>query len=170
MNWLNLFSAKRFGISKSVPLAQTTRSRFEQDYDRIIFSHPFRKLQDKTQVFPMPEDDFVHSRLTHSLEVSSVGRSLAKEVGKIILSNNEALRASGIKYQDFGDVVSAACLAHDLGNPPFGKNCSLAIKFFNKAAEFADLIAFIIPRTFKRISIQNKLNLNFSFILFLDSD
>jgi len=154
MNWLNLFSAKRFGVSKSVPLAQT-RSRFEQDYDRIIFSHPFRKLQDKTQVFPMPEDDFVHSRLTHSLEVSSVGRSLAKEVGKIILSNNEALRTSGIKYQDFGDVVSAACLAHDLGNPPFGHSGEQSIssfflnteqgRFFEskvEPAEWSDLINF----------------------------
>ena len=129
MNWLNLFSAKRFGLSKSVPLSQT-RSRFEQDYDRIIFSHPFRKLQDKTQVFPMPEDDFVHSRLTHSLEVASVGRSLAKEVGKIILSRNEELKVSDIKYQDFGDVVSAACLAHDLGNPPFGHFGEQSISYF----------------------------------------
>ncbi|OUW37925.1 MAG: deoxyguanosinetriphosphate triphosphohydrolase [Flavobacteriaceae bacterium TMED184] len=154
MNWLNLFSAKRFGVSESVPLAQT-RSRFEQDYDRIIFSHPFRKLQDKTQVFPMPEDDFVHSRLTHSLEVAIVGRSLAKEVGKIILSKNVDLRVSGIKYQDFGDVVSAACLAHDLGNPPFGHSGEQSIssfflnteegQFFEsmvKPAEWSDLINF----------------------------
>ena len=78
----------------------------------------------------MPEDDFVHSRLTHSLEVASVGRSLAKEVGKIILSKNEALRESDIKYQDFGDVVSAACLAHDLGNPPFGHFGEQSISYF----------------------------------------
>ena len=154
MNWLNLFSGKRFGLSKSVPLSET-RSRFEQDYDRIVFSHPFRKLQDKTQVFPMPEDDFVHSRLTHSLEVASVGRSLAKEVGKIILSKNKALKVSGIKYQDFGDVVSAACLAHDLGNPPFGHSGEQSISFFFlntkegrffksmvKPAEWSDLINF----------------------------
>ena len=154
MNWLNLFSAKRFGVSKSVPISQT-RSRFEQDYDRIIFSHPFRKLQDKTQVFPMPEDDFVHSRLTHSLEVASVGRSLAKEVGKIILSKNKALRESDIKYQDFGDVVSAACLAHDLGNPPFGHFGEQSISYFFlntkegrffesmvKSEEWSDLINF----------------------------
>ena len=85
MNWLQLLSHKRPGETQSVPHDQT-RSRFEQDYDRIIFSHPFRKLQDKTQVFPLPEHDFVHTRLTHSLEVSSVGRSLGKEVGKAVIA------------------------------------------------------------------------------------
>ncbi len=129
MNWLNLLSAKRFGESKSLPLAET-RSRFEQDYDRIIFSYPFRKLQDKTQVFPMPEDDFVHTRLTHSLEVASVGRSLAKEVGKKVLAQHDELRRAGVTYQDFGDIVAAACLAHDVGNPPFGHSGEESISSF----------------------------------------
>ena len=84
MNWLKLLSPKRPGEEK-IKTAEQARSRFEQDYDRIIFSHPFRKLQDKTQVFPLPEDDFVHTRLTHSLEVSSVGRSLGKNAGTYLI-------------------------------------------------------------------------------------
>lgn len=94
------------------------RSAFEQDYDRIIFSHPFRRLQDKTQVHPLPEHDFVHTRLTHSLEVSSVGRSLGKKVGEVLLQRHPDL--SALTSYDFGAVVAAASLAHDLGNPPFG--------------------------------------------------
>ena len=94
---------------------EPSRSAFEQDYDRIIFSHPFRRLQDKTQVHPLPEHDFVHTRLTHSLEVSSVGRSLGKRVGEIILQRHPALNTSSSLF-DFGAIVAAASLAHDLGN------------------------------------------------------
>ncbi len=89
------------------------------DYDRIIFSHPFRRLQDKTQVHPLPEHDFVHTRLTHSLEVSSVGRSLGKKVGEKIIERNPELKDEFTLF-DFGAIVAAAALAHDLGNPPFG--------------------------------------------------
>jgi len=131
MNWEQLLSAKRRGESSSLPLAET-RSRFEQDFDRIIFSHPFRKLQDKTQVFPMPEDDFVHTRLTHSLEVSSVGRSLGKEVGVYILSQNPDLQKMGLTYNELGAITAAASLAHDLGNPPFGHAGEAAISSFFK--------------------------------------
>src|SRR5690606_1313067 len=109
--------------------SEPSRSAFEQDYDRIIFSHPFRKLQDKTQVHPLPEHDFVHTRLTHSLEVSSVGRSLGKRVGEVILQRNAALTKDYSLF-DFGAIVAAASLAHDLGNPPFGHAGEDAISDF----------------------------------------
>lgn len=129
MNWLQLLSHKRPGDTKNVAHDQT-RSRFEQDFDRIIFSHPFRKLQDKTQVFPLPEDDFVHTRLTHSLEVSVVGRSLAKNAGTYLLEEYPELSNAGYTIHDFGGIVGAACLAHDLGNPPFGHSGEDSISSF----------------------------------------
>ncbi|MEQ6168131.1 deoxyguanosinetriphosphate triphosphohydrolase [Ekhidna sp. MALMAid0563] len=129
MNWLQLLSHKRPGETNTIAHDQT-RSRFDQDYDRIIFSHPFRKLQDKTQVFPLPEDDFVHTRLTHSLEVAVVGRSLAKNAGTHLLEKYPELRKSGYTIHDFGGIVGAACLAHDLGNPPFGHSGEDSISSF----------------------------------------
>ncbi|MBL7848560.1 MAG: dNTP triphosphohydrolase [Cyclobacteriaceae bacterium] len=99
--------------------SENSRSAFEQDYDRIIFSHAFRKLQDKTQVHPLPEDDFVHTRLTHSLEVSSVGRSLGKRTGEVLMQRHPELKKEFSLF-DFGAIVAAASLAHDVGNPPFG--------------------------------------------------
>lgn len=117
MNWLDLLSAARSGQTSSP--AASSRSAFEQDYDRIIFSHPFRRLQDKTQVHPLPEHDFVHTRLTHSLEVSSVGRSLGKIAGETIIQRHPELKDNYTLF-DFGAIVAAASLAHDLGNPPFG--------------------------------------------------
>lgn len=128
MNWKTLLSAKRKGQKPGVN-GESSRSAFEQDYDRIIFSHPFRRLQDKTQVHPLPEHDFVHTRLTHSLEVSSVGRSLGKRAGEIILQRH-ALPASEFSLFDFGAIVAAAALAHDLGNPPFGHAGEDAISDF----------------------------------------
>ncbi|HOX83665.1 MAG TPA: deoxyguanosinetriphosphate triphosphohydrolase [Chryseolinea sp.] len=118
MKWYELLSSQRTG-QKPVASTEPSRSAFEQDYDRIIFSHPFRRLQDKTQVHPLPEQDFVHTRLTHSLEVSSVGRSLGKRVGEEILKRHPELNANFSLF-DFGAIVAAASLAHDLGNPPFG--------------------------------------------------
>ncbi len=115
MNWEKLMSPLRAGESQT-SVDDEIRTRFDQDYDRIVFSHPFRKLQDKTQVFPLPEHDFVHTRLTHSLEVSSVGRSLGKEVGKTLIERH----GLSLSTHHFGGVVAAASLAHDLGNPPFG--------------------------------------------------
>jgi len=128
MNWNTLLSAQRSGQKQS-PSSEPSRSAFEQDYDRIIFSHPFRKLQDKTQVHPLPEHDFVHTRLTHSLEVSSVGRSLGKRVGEVILQRHAELIKNYTPF-DFGAIVSAASLAHDLGNPPFGHAGEDAISDF----------------------------------------
>lgn len=128
MNWNSLLSVKRYN-QKIEFGTQPSRSAFDQDYDRIIFSHPFRRLQDKTQVHPLPEQDFVHTRLTHSLEVSSVGRSLGKSVGEVILQRQPEL-AKTFSLFDFGGIVAAASLAHDLGNPPFGHAGEDAISDF----------------------------------------
>ncbi len=136
MNWLSLLSHKRLGNEhRYVALGNqpTSRSEFEVDFDRIIFSYPFRRLQDKTQVVPLPEHDFVHTRLTHSLEVSSVGRSLGKIGGKYILETHAELKEAGYTEFDFGAIVAAASLTHDIGNPPFGHAGEKALSdYFNK--------------------------------------
>lgn len=111
------------------------RSLFEQDFDRIIFSHPFRRLQDKTQVHPLPEQDFVHTRLTHSLEVSSVGRSLGRLAGKTLLERHADL-SDRFSAFDFGAIVAAASLVHDIGNPPFGHTGEEALSEFFKSHPF----------------------------------
>ncbi|HTJ53341.1 MAG TPA: dNTP triphosphohydrolase [Cyclobacteriaceae bacterium] len=131
MNWLNCFSNERFGVQE---VSRSARSQYERDYDRIIFSSAFRRLQNKTQVFPLPEHIFVHNRLTHSLEVASVGRSLGNIIGK------ELVKLPSIKKDDAArkfyrnqlkNVIAAACLAHDLGNPAFGHSGEEAIsKYF----------------------------------------
>jgi dGTPase len=126
MKWINLLSPKRLHQSEHA-VSDAWRSEFERDVDRIIFSHPFRRLQDKTQVVPLPEHDFVHTRLTHSLEVSSVGRSMGKQAGSVLLVRYPDLRDAGISAHDIGSVVAAACLAHDIGNPPFGHSGEQAI-------------------------------------------
>jgi len=132
MNWEQLLSLKRFGDShKRLRKDQDdTRLGFEVDYDRIIFSSEFRSLQDKTQVIPLSNTDFVHTRLTHSLEVSVVGRSLGRLVGKRILERHKTLKALGYQSNDFGAIVAAAALAHDIGNPPFGHSGEKAIGEF----------------------------------------
>ncbi len=127
MNWSQLLSSQRPGSKPA--RAEWSRSAFEQDYDRIIFSDPFRRLQDKTQVHPLPEHAFVHTRLTHSLEVSTVGRSLGKKAGEVILSRHKDI-AESFSLFDFGAVVAAASLAHDVGNPPFGHAGENAISDF----------------------------------------
>ncbi|WP_158846867.1 dGTP triphosphohydrolase [Algibacter sp. L1A34] len=130
MNWEQLLSLKRFGdTNKRIRKEQDeTRLGFEVDYDRVIFSSEFRSLQDKTQVIPLSETDFVHTRLTHSLEVSVVGRSLGRLVGKKLLEKHPHLQSSlGYQANDFGAIVAAAALAHDIGNPPFGHSGEKAI-------------------------------------------
>ncbi|CAM4166949.1 deoxyguanosinetriphosphate triphosphohydrolase [Zobellia roscoffensis] len=130
MNWENLLSLKRQGDThKRLRKEQDeTRLGFEVDYDRIIFSSAFRSLQDKTQVIPLSKTDFVHTRLTHSLEVSVVGRSLGRIAGKKILEKHPFLSESyGYRFNDFGAIVAAAALAHDIGNPPFGHSGEKAI-------------------------------------------
>jgi dGTPase len=128
VEWNKLLSASRDGQKEPIS-AEQSRSAFEQDFDRIIFSHPFRRLQDKTQVHPLPEQDFVHTRLTHSLEVSSVGRSLGRKVGEVILQRHKN-SLNDFSLVDFGAVVASASLAHDLGNPPFGHAGENAISDF----------------------------------------
>ncbi len=130
MNWEQLLSLKRQGdSSKRLRIEQDdTRLGFEVDYDRIIFSAAFRSLQDKTQVIPLSKTDFVHTRLTHSLEVSVVGRSIGRLVGKKIIAKYPYLKeVHGFQANDFGAIVAAASLAHDIGNPPFGHSGEKAI-------------------------------------------
>lgn len=130
MNWEQLLSLKRQGDThKRLRKEQDeTRLGFEVDYDRIIFSSAFRSLQDKTQVIPLSKTDFVHTRLTHSLEVSVVGRSLGRIAGKKILEKHPYLaEVHGYRFNDFGAIVAAAALAHDIGNPPFGHSGEKAI-------------------------------------------
>lgn len=130
MKWEQLLSLKRQGDKgKRLRIEQDdTRLGFEVDYDRIIFSAAFRSLQDKTQVIPMSKTDFVHTRLTHSLEVSVVGRSIGRLVGKKIIEKYPHLKEiHGYQANDFGAIVAAASLAHDIGNPPFGHSGEKAI-------------------------------------------
>ncbi len=144
MNWEQLLSLKRQGdTSKRLRKEQDeTRLGFEVDYDRIIFSAAFRSLQDKTQVIPLSKTDFVHTRLTHSLEVSVVGRSIGRLVGKKIIDKYPHLQEiHGYQFNDFGAIVAAASLAHDIGNPPFGHSGEKAIgEYFSigKGQQFKD--------------------------------
>lgn len=125
MDWKHLLSTKRTGTS--VHPVHHDRTQFQRDYDRLIFSSPFRRMQDKTQVFPLPGSVFVHNRLTHSLEVASVGRSLGNNVSRFLLEKyGEELPLA----HELGSVVAAACLAHDMGNPPFGHSGEKAISDF----------------------------------------
>lgn len=138
MNWEQLLSLKRHGDThKRLRKEQDeTRLGFEVDYDRIIFSAAFRSLQDKTQVIPLSKTDFVHTRLTHSLEVSVVGRSLGRIAGKKILEKHPHLReVHGYHFNDFGAIVAAAALAHDIGNPPFGHSGEKAIGEYFKTGK-----------------------------------
>jgi dGTPase len=129
MQWDKLLSAKRLGQeTKEITNPDEIRSQFQRDYDRIIFSSPFRRLQNKTQVFPLPGSVFVHNRLTHSLEVASVGRSLANLVALELKKRNDIQNKNIL--DELGTIVSAACLAHDLGNPPFGHAGEEAISRF----------------------------------------
>lgn len=126
MQWDRLICDKRFGLESYHDSKAGVRSDFLRDYDRLVFSSPFRRLQNKTQVFPLPGSIFVHNRLTHSLEVSCVGRSLAREVS-LALRRKYASEPWVDRLDALSEIVSAACLAHDLGNPPFGHSGEKAI-------------------------------------------
>ena len=133
MKWQSLISNKRFGQELKHAERHDDRSEFKRDYDRLIFSAPFRRLQNKTQVFPLPGSIFVHNRLTHSLEVASVGMSLGMDVSTLLCERHPELR--GTLFEQIGTIVSAACLAHDMGNPPFGHSGERAIQtFFTEGA------------------------------------
>lgn len=157
MQWEQLLSLRKHGDkNKRLRIEENeTRLGFEVDYDRVIFSSAFRSLQDKTQVIPLSKTSFVHTRLTHSLEVSVVGRSLGRIVGKEILKKHPQLQNThGYQFYDFGAIVAAAALAHDIGNPPFGHSGEKAIgdyflngngkRFKNQLSEkeYQDLVAF----------------------------
>lgn len=152
MNWEQLLSLKRFGdTNKRLRKEQDeTRLGFEVDYDRIIFSSEFRGLQDKTQVVPLSKTDFVHTRLTHSLEVSVVGRSLGRKVGQLVLKKHPHLdNIHGFKMNDFGAIVAAAALAHDIGNPPFGHSGEKAIGAYFKAGDGAHLKELLTEKEYQ---------------------
>lgn len=125
MNWQQLISNKRLGQEELHIKRKDDRTEFKRDYDRLIFSAPFRRLQNKTQVFPLPGSVFVHNRLTHSLEVASVGRSLGDDVARKLMEAHPELADTHLS--EIGSIVSAACLAHDMGNPPFGHSGERAI-------------------------------------------
>lgn len=127
MNWQQLLSARRFGMEEYHDDKHHDRTDFQRDYDRLIFSAPFRRLQNKTQVFPLPGSIFVHNRLTHSIEVSCVGRSLGMIVGKEL---RKRYPDSPADFEEISAIIAAGCLAHDLGNPPFGHSGETAISSY----------------------------------------
>ena len=128
MEWKQLISNKRFGQEHKHAERHDDRSEFKRDYDRLIFSSAFRRLQNKTQVFPLPGSIFVHNRLTHSLEVASVGMSIGNDISRRVIQKRPDLKDTLV--EEIGTIVSAACLAHDLGNPPFGHSGEKAIQTF----------------------------------------
>lgn len=153
MDWERLICNKRLGMEHYRGHTAQTRSDFQRDFDRLVFSSPFRRLQNKTQVFPLPGSIFVHNRLTHSLEVSSVGKSLANEVCVKLMPRYEGTPVAD-KLNHIVEIVGAACLAHDLGNPPFGhsgertiatyfsEGRGLAVKSMLSEEEWSDLVNF----------------------------
>lgn len=143
MEWKYLISDKRFGKEDSHKASAERRTEFQRDFDRLIFSAPFRRMQNKTQVFPLPGSIFVHNRLTHSLEVSSVGRSLGTDVARELTLRHEGLEAAGIGA--IGAIVSAACLAHDMGNPPFGHSGERAMRSYFSEGEGQRLLDYTAP-------------------------
>lgn len=136
MDWNQLLCRYRLGVS-TINRRVDARTEFQRDFDRIVFCSAFRRLQDKTQVFPLARNDYVRTRLTHSLEVSSVGRTLGVMVGDAVIRHYQL---TDIHAQDFGAIVAAACLAHDIGNPPFGHAGEDAIRLWFKHSELAQRI------------------------------
>lgn len=150
MNWEQLLSNKRLGLENAYQGRKDDRTEFQRDYDRLIFSAPFRRLQNKTQVFPLPGSVFVHNRLTHSLEVSSVGRSLGNDSARLLLERHPELADTHIT--ELGAIVSAACLAHDLGNPPFGHSGEKAIATYFSEGKGQWLKDYVCPDTGDRLT------------------
>ena len=137
MNWNQLISNCRLGQEHRRLERHDDRTEFKRDYDRLIFSAPFRRLQNKTQVFPLPGSVFVHNRLTHSLEVASVGMSLGNDVARLLTQRHPELRDT--LFDEIGQIVSTACLAHDMGNPPFGHSGEKDIQTFFSEGPGSDL-------------------------------
>lgn len=145
MNWKDLLSAKRWGSEhKEIKSTEDARSEFQRDYDRLIFSSPFRRLQNKTQVFPLPGSIFVHNRLTHSLEVASVGRSLGRIFYNRMKQDDPHIDSHYPFLSETGNIVAAACLAHDLGNPAFGHSGEAAVSYYfsdGEGKKFKDMVS-----------------------------
>jgi dGTPase len=139
MEWNQLLSTHRYA---SPHKSADVRSSFQRDYDRIIFSSAFRRLQNKTQVFPLPGSQMVHNRLTHSLEVASVGRSIACRTMQKLAEHNPDIQQH---QSDIETIVSTACLAHDLGNPPFGHSGEDTISSFFKDGNGSKLKDQMLP-------------------------
>ena len=148
MNWEQLLSLKRAGDTqkRARNKQDETRLGFEVDFDRIVFSSSFRSLQDKTQVIPVSKTDFVHTRLTHSMEVSVVGRSLGRIVGQKIIQKYPQLKDLGYTFNDFGAIVAAAALSHDIGNPPFGHSGEKAIGEYFKSGKGLEYKSELSPK------------------------
>lgn len=151
MTWDRLICDKRYGLEDYHDTKNGTRSDFQRDFDRLVFSSPFRRLQNKTQVFPLPGSVFVHNRLTHSMEVASVGRSLANEILRT-LRMRHASEPWSHKLDAIDEIVGAACLAHDLGNPPFGHSGEKAISTFFSEGEGAALRPLLTPEQWSDIT------------------
>ena len=143
MKWENLISDMRLGLEDYHDERRGLRSDFQRDYDRLVFSSPFRRLQNKTQVFPLPGSIFVHNRLTHSIEVACVGRSLANDIAAVLRLRHPEVPAE--TFYSIGDIVAAGCLAHDLGNPPFGHSGEKAIATFFSEGAGSDLVNQLSP-------------------------
>ncbi len=150
MKWQELISNIRLGQESRHSERHDDRSEFKRDYDRLIFSAPFRRLQNKTQVFPLPGSIFVHNRLTHSLEVASVGMSLGNDAAKTIIARRPEL--AGSLFEEIGTIVATACLAHDMGNPPFGHSGEKAMQTFFTEGEGAFLKERLKPEIWSDIT------------------
>lgn len=136
MKWEKLINDTRLGLENiDAPGKGGQRTDFRRDYDRLVFSSPFRRLQNKTQVFPLPGSVFVHNRLTHSLEVSCVGKSMADYIATELRTKKYSSEPWANLLYHLGDIVAAACLAHDLGNPPFGHSGEKTISTFFSEGE-----------------------------------
>ena len=149
MNWQQLISNRRFGQEQRHADRHDDRSEFKRDSDRLIYSAPFRRLQNKTQVFPLPGSVFVHNRLTHSLEVSSLGKSLGDDVAQRLMERHPELR--GTLFGEIGTIVQTAGLAHDMGNPPFGHSGEKAIQTFFTEREGKSLRSSLSKRFWEDI-------------------
>lgn len=150
MDWQRLITNKRLGQESRHSERHDARTEFKRDYDRLIFSAPFRRMQNKTQVFPLPGSVFVHNRLTHSLEVASVGRSLGNDVAHKLLLKHPELRSTLVG--EIGQIVATACLAHDMGNPPFGHSGEKAIQTFFTEGRGREVESLVSPALWQDIT------------------
>ncbi len=154
MDWKDLLSSTRLGVPERSQPALPGRSEYQRDFDRIVFSSAFRRLQDKTQVFPLAESDYVRTRLTHSLEAASVGRSLGTLVGAALIERYPYLSELPVSPSDFGAIVAAACLSHDIGNPPFGHSGEDAIRLFFESHPVGQQLLVPLPAPLRADFLQ----------------